>query len=126
MQHYTQLSPQYLFVYSDQTDCCALWQNDSDSQRYLYTLGCRLKNSSLSVRHYLLFHLSFALVNLSFVITIMIMRIWSVMTLRELSAALFPDIHSSYVREVKKRTKCAISSEHCATNGTVVCVAVHT
>lgn len=49
MQHYTQLSPQCLFVYMVQTDCSALWQNDSDSQLYLYTMGYHLKNSSLIV-----------------------------------------------------------------------------
>lgn len=93
MQHHTQLSPQCLFVYSDQTHC------------YVVTVSVIF---TLIVEHYLLFHLSFALVSLSFIIVIMIMRKWSVMTVRELSVALFPDLDRSYVQEVNKRTKCAL------------------
>lgn len=118
MQHYARVKPQYLYViqhyiyviYSSQTGCLTPYKNDHDNQWYSFP---PLWVFISKIRGFFFFpgmqciYLRFVMMNLACIMIRtqnVLMRIWSVIMVQEMSLTLFSDcdnLHSSYIQAVK-------------------------
>ncbi len=133
MQHYPQVSPHYLYVYSSQTD--------SQLAKMIATIsgvshpGISFENGSLIGEHYLLIYLSFVMVKLAF---IKMKTHYEDMECNDRVRAVtsfisrYATLHNPYMQVVKmcrvrwvKKVECVcshlgVSSALCAPDSTVV------